>query len=137
VGEDPSVLECAHALGAALAEAGHLVACGGLGGVMRAASQGARSAGGEVLGILPGRSPDDANEFVTIPIATGLGEARNTVLATCAAAVVAVGGEYGTLSEIAFALKLGKPVLALRSKWAQIPGVQSVVDVASAIRALS
>lgn len=136
-GEDDAILDTARALGAALARAGYLVACGGLGGVMRAASEGARSAGAEVLGILPGRSPDAANEFVTIPVATGLGEARNTVLATCAHAMVAVGGEFGTLSEIAFALKLGRPVFALQSKWHSIPGVRPVADVAAAVDAIA
>lgn len=135
-GEGDAVLDCARELGAALVDAGYRMACGGLGGVMRAASEGARSRGGDVLGVLPGRDPTKANEFVTIPLATGLGEARNTVLATCCHAMVAVGGEFGTLSEVAFALKLGKPVFALQSKWGSIPGVQSMDGVAETIAAI-
>ncbi|MHC4954820.1 MAG: TIGR00725 family protein [Planctomycetota bacterium] len=134
--ESHDVLETARELGAALALAGHLVACGGLGGVMSAVSEGARAAGGQVLGILPGTGREAANEYITIPIATGLGEARNAVLATCADAVVAVGGGHGTLSEIAHALKLGKPVFALVSQWGSIPGVRVVSSPADVLREL-
>jgi uncharacterized protein (TIGR00725 family) len=116
-------LDIARAVGESIARAGHRLACGGGEGVMRAAAQGARAAGGDVIGILPGREPDAANEFVNIPIATGLGEARNCVLATCSDRVIAVGGGPGTLSEIAFALKLGRPVAAIASPWSAIPGV--------------
>jgi uncharacterized protein (TIGR00725 family) len=84
-----------------------------MGGVMAAACQGAQSAGGLTLGVLPGLSATDANPHVDIPIVTGLGEARNVVIVRTALAVIAVGGEFGTLSEIAFALKLGRPVIGL------------------------
>ena len=123
----------ARAVGVEIARAGCRLACGGGEGVMRAAAEGARSAGGDVIGILPGRDPGAANEFVNIPIATGLGEARNCVLATCSDAVIAVGGGPGTLSEIAFALKLGKTVLAIASPWAGIPGVVEVATPAEAV----
>jgi uncharacterized protein (TIGR00725 family) len=90
-----------------------ILICGGMGGVMTAACQGAQSAGGLTVGVLPGLSAADANPYVDVPIVTGLGEARNIVIVRTAAAVIAVGGEFGTLSEIAFALKLGRPVIGL------------------------
>jgi uncharacterized protein (TIGR00725 family) len=105
--------EAAFAIGRLLAEHGVVVATGGRGGVMEAASSGAREAGGLVLGILPGASHSDANPFVDIAIPTGMGELRNGILVRSAHAVIAVGGEYGTLSEVAFALKLGIPVIGL------------------------
>jgi uncharacterized protein (TIGR00725 family) len=80
---------------------------------MEAACKGAQSAGGTTIGILPGTNPRDANPYVDIPIATGLGEARNSIVVRSGRAVIAVGGEYGTLSEIAFALKFGIPVIGL------------------------
>jgi uncharacterized protein (TIGR00725 family) len=125
--------EIARAVGEQIARAGCRLACGGGEGVMRAAAEGARSAGGDVIGILPGRDPGAANEFVNIPIATGLGEARNCVLATCSDAVIAIGGGPGTLSEIAFALKLGKTVVAIASPWSAIPGVVEVETPADAV----
>jgi len=106
-------LEAAEEIGRLLAAAGAVVVCGGLGGVMEAACRGARSAGGLTLGILPGRDRRDANRFVEVAVPTGLGEARNALVVRAADAVVAVGGAYGTLSEIALALKGGTPVVGL------------------------
>ncbi len=83
---------------------------------MEAAARGAMQAGGITVGILPGQDGSDANEYITLPLATGLGEARNTVLVRGADAVIAIGGEWGTLSEIAFAMKIGRPVVLLESK---------------------
>lgn len=103
----------ARAVGRGLADAGATVVCGGLGGVMEAVCAGAREVGGTTVGILPGTSRDDANPHVVVAVPTGLGEARNTVVVRTADVVVAVGGEYGTLSEVAFALKLGVPVVGL------------------------
>jgi uncharacterized protein (TIGR00725 family) len=103
----------AEAVGRGLAEAGAVVVCGGLGGVMEAACRGARSAGGTTVGILPGSRREDANPYVDIALATGLGEMRNGLVVRAVDALVAVGGEFGTLSEIALALKAGKPVVAL------------------------
>jgi uncharacterized protein (TIGR00725 family) len=80
---------------------------------MEAACRGAKAGGGQTVGILPGASRYEANPYVDIPIATGLGEARNLIIVRSADAVIAVGGEYGTLSELAFALKLGVPVVGL------------------------
>jgi len=103
----------AEAVGRALAEAGAILICGGRGGVMAAACRGAKSAGGLTIGVLPGDSATEANPYVDIPIVTGIGEARNIIIVRTAHAVIAVGGEFGTLSEIAFALKLGRPVVGL------------------------
>ncbi len=103
----------AEEVGRRLAEAGALVVTGGLGGVMAAASRGAQAAGGTTVGLLPGESRAEANRWLTVAIPTGLGEARNLLVVRAADALVAVGGEYGTLSEIAFALKIGRPVVGL------------------------
>jgi uncharacterized protein (TIGR00725 family) len=100
-------------VGAAVATSGAILVCGGLGGVMEAACRGAKEAGGTTVGILPGHDRLAANSYVDIAIATGLGEMRNAIVVGCADAVVAVGGEYGTLSEIALALRAGKPVVGL------------------------
>jgi uncharacterized protein (TIGR00725 family) len=81
---------------------------------MEAAARGARAAGGITIGILPGTNPDEANAYITMPLATGLGEARNAVLVRSADAVIAIGGEWGTLSEIALASKIGRPVVLLK-----------------------
>jgi uncharacterized protein (TIGR00725 family) len=105
----------AEAVGSALAEAGATVICGGRGGVMEAACRGAQQAGGLTVGILPGDDPAAANPYVDVAIATGLGEARNAIVARTARAVVAIGGRYGTLSEIAFALKRGVPVVGVNT----------------------
>ena len=103
----------AELVGRGLAEAGAVVVCGGLGGVMEAACRGAKSAGGTTLGILPGSRREDANPHVDIAVATGLGEMRNGLVVRSADALIAVGGEFGTLSEIALALKAGKAVVGL------------------------
>ena len=103
----------AEAVGRGLAEAGVVLVCGGLGGVMEAACRGAQGGGGMTVGILPGTSRSDANPYVDVAVATGLGELRNGLIVRTADALIAVGGEFGTLSEIALALKAGKPVVAL------------------------
>ncbi|MEW6074493.1 MAG: TIGR00725 family protein [Planctomycetota bacterium] len=119
---DAATAERAHRVGRLLAERGCTVLTGGLGGVMAAASRGAAEAGGLVLGLLPGADPAAANPWVGVAIATGMGDARNAILANTAAAFVAVGGAYGTLSEIAFALQRGKRVVSLGS-WAVDPAL--------------
>ncbi len=106
-------LERAQALGAALGRAGAVLVCGGRGGVMEAAARGAAGAGGLTVGLLPGADESGANPWVALPLPTGLGEARNALVATVAEAVVAVGGGWGTLSEVAFARKAGRPVALL------------------------
>lgn len=112
---EPEALEAAEEVGRLLAEAGAVVICGGRGGVMEAASRGAKSAGGIAIGVLPGSDPEEANEHVAHVVATGVGQARNLAVVGSGQAVIAVDGHWGTLSEIAFARKLGKPVVALRS----------------------
>jgi len=109
------IARLAEEVGRLLAQQGATLVCGGLGGVMEAACRGAKSAGGRTIGILPGRSRRDANPFVDIPVVTGMGEARNVIVAGSGQAVIAVSGGYGTLSEIAHALKLGIPVVGLSS----------------------
>jgi len=110
----------AERVGAAIARTGAVLLCGGRTGVMEAASRGAARAGGTVVGVLPGFSRRDANRWVTIPIVTGMDQARNVVLVRSCDAVIAVGGSYGTLSEIALAPKLRFPVGGL-STWRLAP----------------
>jgi uncharacterized protein (TIGR00725 family) len=132
VGAEAELAALARELGERIALEGVLLVCGGLGGVMEEAAAGAAAGGGQVLGILPGEDPAAANPHVTIPVATGLGEARNLVIVHSAEAFIAVGGAYGTLSEIAFALKHGKPVIGLRCSF-DIPGMQHAEDAATAV----
>jgi uncharacterized protein (TIGR00725 family) len=110
---DLRLLEQAERLGRRLAEAGAVVVCGGMDGVMDGAARGAREAGGHAVGILGGLSREGASPSLTVAVPTGMGEARNALVVRAADAVIAVGGEFGTLSEIALALKAGKPVVGL------------------------
>ena len=105
----------AEAVGRELARRGATLLCGGLGGVMEAACRGAAIESGITVGILPGSDPASANPYVHIPIATGIGEARNIAVVKSAQAVIAIDGDYGTLTEIAFALKSGIPVIGLNT----------------------
>lgn len=107
--------ELAEEVGAELARRGITLVCGGLTGVMEAACKGARSAGGTTVGILPGNSRKDANQYVDIPVVTTIGEARNIIVVSSGQAVIAVCGEYGTLSEIALALRNNIPVVGLNT----------------------
>lgn len=141
---EPVVAERAEAVGREVASAGATLICGGLGGVMAAACRGARSRGGRTIGVLPGDSVDEANEWVEVPIATGLGEARNLIVVRSADAVIAVGGRYGTLIEIAFALHHGRPIVGLGTWRLEAPGLvhpvplEVAVDAADAVeRALA
>lgn len=106
-------LQVAEEVGRELAKAGAAVICGGLGGVMEAACKGAAEAGGMTIGILPGDHRETANPYVQIPIVTGIGFTRNTLVARNGQAVIAIGGSYGTLSEIAFAKLAGLPVIGI------------------------
>lgn len=105
----------AELVGRGIAAGGATLICGGLGGVMEAACRGARAAGCLTVGILPGDDAGAANPEVLVPIATGLGEVRSLVVARAADVLIAIGGEYGTLAEIALARKIGRPVIGLRS----------------------
>jgi uncharacterized protein (TIGR00725 family) len=107
--------ELARAVGAGLAKAGAVVVCGGLSGVMEAACMGAKESGGLTIGILPGPERDAANPHVDVALATGLGELRNGLIVRFSDALIAIGGGWGTLSEIAFAMRTGRPVVALAS----------------------
>lgn len=107
--------ELAFSVGQGLALQGVTVICGGRGGVMQAVAEGARSVGGLTVGILPSTLRNEANPFIEVTIATGMGQARNLAVVLSADAVIAIGGEFGTLSEIALALKHGVPVIALHS----------------------
>jgi uncharacterized protein (TIGR00725 family) len=121
----------AEAIGRGLADGGAIVVCGGLGGVMASACHGACAAAGVTVGLLPGTDRADANEWVQIALPTGLGELRNGLIIRAADAVIAVGGAYGTLSEIALALRAGVPVIGLKS-W-DIEGVERVGSAAEAV----
>jgi uncharacterized protein (TIGR00725 family) len=108
------LLELAREVGALLARDGVLVVTGGLDGIMAAAAQGAREAGGQVVGLLPGDRSDGGNEHLSVALATGLGQMRNALLVNAADGLISVGGSWGTLSEIALATRAGKPVVCLR-----------------------
>ena len=105
---DPDVLRLAEEVGEAIAKSGAAVVCGGLSGVMEAVCRGARRCGGLTIGIIPSDQKSDANQYVQIPIVTGMGVGRNVMLVKTADVLIAVGGEFGTLSGIAHALNLGK-----------------------------
>lgn len=128
----PQDLEHAHAAGRRLAELGAIVVTGGRGGVMEAASRGAKEAGGTTVGILPGFDRADANDFLDVSLPTGLGELRNGLVARAAQAVVAIGGAWGTLAEIAFARAAGTPVFGVGS-WEL--GENGVIAVKSGVEA--
>jgi uncharacterized protein (TIGR00725 family) len=140
--QESELAALAQDVGRGLAEAGAVLVCGGMGGVMEAASRGAAEAGGVVIGIVPGESLADANPHCTHVVATGIGHARNLAVVASGEAVVAVGGEWGTLSEIGFARRLGREVVALRS-WrakgegpmAEMPGVMAADSAAEAVAA--
>lgn len=123
--------ERAEAVGRLLGEAGAVVVCGGLGGVMAAACRGAAGAGGTTLGLLPGGDRADANPWVALAVPTGLGEARNALVVRAADAVVAVSGGYGTLSEVALALRLGRPVVGIDT-W-DVAGVERAATPEEAV----
>ena len=119
----PEIAALAREVGRELARANAVLICGGLGGVMAAAAQGASEAGGVVMGILPGPDRSQANPYLTYSLPTNLGHARNILIAHSADAVIAIDGGYGTIAEAAIALKLGKPVIALAANF-DLPGLQ-------------
>ena len=114
---EKSVLDAAETVGMLIAKHDWQLICGGMGGVMKSAAKGADTAGGITIGVLPGKRRSSANSHIQIPIATGIGVARNSIIAQSADAAIAVGGRYGTLSEIAYFLQLGKPVITLMCDW--------------------
>jgi uncharacterized protein (TIGR00725 family) len=128
---DGKTLRAAETVGRLVAKKGALLVCGGLGGVMEAAAKGAKAEGGTTVGILPQTEKESSNPYIDIPVATGFGEGRNVVIVRTADALIAVGGEYGTLSEIAFALKMGKTVVGLNT-W-DIKGVIKAANEEEAV----
>ncbi len=125
------IAELAEAVGREIGKRGVVLICGGLGGVMEFAAKGAKEAGGLTIGILPGTSKEEANCYIDIPIVTGLGHARNIIIAHSSDSLIAIAGEHGTLSEIAIGLKLKKTVIGLNT-W-DIEGVIPAKTVAEAI----
>jgi len=132
VGSGAEHEESAETVGRLLAERGATVVTGGLGEVMAAASRGARTAGGTTIGILPGETQAEANQWLDHVVVTGIGHGRNLAVVASGDAVIAVGGRYGTLAEIGFALTLGRPVVVLEPGW-QVEGTQRVETPAEAV----
>lgn len=132
----PEVARLAEEVGRRLAEKGAILICGGLGGVMEAACRGANSAGGTTVGVLSGTNPGDANPYVDIPIVTGMGQARNVIVVASAEAAIAVGGGYGTLSEIGHARKLDIPVVGLETWSLKKEGYTGIVEAKSPAEAV-
>jgi uncharacterized protein (TIGR00725 family) len=130
----PEVVAAAEFVGRELAARGTVLVCGGLGGAMEAACRGAKEAGGTTVGLLPGLDRRDANPYVDIAVPTGLGEARNALVVRAADALVAIGGGYGTLSEIGLALRTGKRVVGIGT-W-EIEGIEPVSSPEEAVRAV-
>jgi uncharacterized protein (TIGR00725 family) len=134
----PEEAKLAESVGELLAQRGATIICGGLGGVMEATCRGAKAKGGLTVGVLPGQDSSTANPWVDIPVVTGIGEARNVAVVKSAQAVIAIGGSYGTLSEIAYALKSNIPVIGLNT-WALSRNGQeddSIIRVQSAAEAV-
>jgi len=129
---DAATMELARRVGRAIALSGAVVVCGGLGGVMEGACRGAAEAGGSSLALLPGSERSAANPYATLVVPTGLGHARNVLVVSAGEAVVALPGEMGTLSEVALALKIGRPVVAIGA-WEGIAGVERAADPESAV----
>jgi uncharacterized protein (TIGR00725 family) len=126
------ILEQAYEVGREVAGRGAMVICGGLGGVMQAAAQGAWEAGGTTIGVLPGPDRRAANAYLTFSIVTNLGHARNMIIAHSADGMIAIDGSYGTISEAAIALKLGKPVVGLGTEW-QLMGMKKAFSPKEAV----
>jgi uncharacterized protein (TIGR00725 family) len=129
---DPEVAALAYEVGRELARQGVVVVCGGLGGVMEAAARGVQEGGGVSIGILPHPDRSFANPYLTYTIPTNLGHARNMLIVHSADAVIAIDGSYGTISEAAIALKLGKPVVALQNTWS-LPNLQAAKTPGEAV----
>lgn len=135
---DPDLRRLAEEVGAAIARRGAVLVCGGLGGVMAAAARGAAAIGGLTVGVLPGTEWTDANPWIALPLPTGLGEARNALVVRFSDAVIAIGGEWGTLSEVALAMRTNVPVVLLAPTLAAELGLETAADPEDAVaRALA
>lgn len=124
---DKQIEKIAEETGAELAKRKHILLCGGMGGVMAAACRGAKKSGGLTIGILPGKTKDDANKYIDIPIITAMSHARNAIIVRTADIIIAISGKYGTLSEIGLARAIDKTVIGLKT-W-DIPGIIKVNSV--------
>lgn len=133
---DDEISSIAEKLGGLLAENGYTIVCGGLSGVMEAVCKGAKSKNGKTIGILPGNSPGEANPYIDVSIATGMGVSRNLIIIRSAVAVIAISGGFGTLSELAFALQLDKPVIGLRT-WEVSENIEMASNPEDAIAKLN
>jgi len=129
---DDRIYELAYTVGQMVADRGAILYCGGLGGVMEASAKGACSKGGLTVGIIPGVKASEANDYIKIPIVTGMGHARNVILVRSCEALIAISGSHGTLSEIALALKMWQPVIGLHT-WKDIPEVHYVDTAKDAV----
>jgi hypothetical protein len=125
--------DLAYDVGKAVAQLGAVLVCGGLKGIMEAAAKGAKENGGFTIGIIPGSEKSDANPYCDIVIPSGIGEARNAIVVRTSDVLVALHGKYGTISEISFALKFGKPVVSLVN-WSVFPEVKQISDPVTAVR---
>ncbi len=130
----PAEATAAEQTGRLLAQHGAIVVCGGLGGVMEAVAKGAKANGGTTVGILPGADPAAANAYIDIPLATGLGEMRNFLIVRTAHALIAIGGGVGTLSELALAQRIGKPVVGLHDSFRNAVDIPRVESAAEAVQ---
>ncbi len=129
--KDEEIRQIAFETGKEIASRGYVLVCGGMGGVMEEASKGAKSVGGLVVGILPGKDKTDANPYIDIPVVTSMSHARNAIIVRTADCVIAIDGEYGTLSEIALAKVINKQVFGIKT-W-DIEGVIKVSDAKTAL----
>ncbi|MFF2205743.1 TIGR00725 family protein [Streptomyces sp. NPDC058145] len=129
----PSEVETAHRLGRLLAQQHCIVVCGGLGGVMEAVCQGAQSEGGITVGLLPGASRAKGNAFLSVALPTGLGELRNGLVVRSADAVIVVGGSWGTLSELALAVRTSKPTIVIGGWEVRVPGKSEIAELRMAV----
>ncbi|MBI4488921.1 MAG: TIGR00725 family protein [Deltaproteobacteria bacterium] len=125
---DSESMALAAEVGRAIAVNGAILICGGLGGIMQAAARGAKENGGLTIGILPDYDKESANPSIDVAVATGLGHARNILVAASGDLIVALPGSHGTRSEISIALKLGRPVIGVRA-WGEIVGVRQVNSI--------
>ncbi len=134
---DQKLYQIAYSVGWEIAQKGSVLYCGGLGGVMEAAAKGAKAGDGVTIGILPTLNANDANSYIDHPICTGASHARNLMVVASVDVIIAIGGEYGTLSEIALALKLQKPVICLASWKLDAPIIASKTPVEAVLLAHS
>ena len=129
----PEIYSLAYKVGQEIGRRKSILVCGGLGGTMEAAAKGAKEAGGLTIGILPGNSPRDANKYIDVPVVTDMGHARNIIIVRTADVIIAIYGGYGTLSELAIALKLGKPIVGINT-WDISDRIISVEDPILAVK---